>query len=369
MTTLFLCGDVMTARGVDQILGRPGDPTLHEPHVKDARGYVRLAERKHGPIETPVDDSYVWGIALQAIEHCNPAARIVNLETAVTTSDEFWPDKRIHYRMSPENVGCLTAARLDCCTLANNHVLDWGYDGLRETLRSLRAAGLKPPGAGLTRAEAWAPAVLPNAEGRRILVLAVAMPTSGVPPAWAAGEERPGVAFLPDFGDEPAAQIAEAMAAAGRRDSDVAILSIHWGGNWGYDVPARQRAFAHRLIDEAGIDLLHAHSSHHAKGIEVYRNRLILYGCGDLITDYEGISGKETFRGDLGLLYFPRIDTATGRLEALHIRPTRLRQMQLRQPPEEDVAWMWNVLNREGRRLGTRVRLADEGTLELEWDR
>ena len=368
-TSLFLCGDVMTGRGVDQILGRPADPTLHESYVKDARQYVRLAEEKHGPIARPADDAYIWGVALETLRETGPAARIVNLETAVTASDRFWRGKGIHYRMSPENLGCLTSARLDCCTLANNHVLDWGYDGLRETLRCLHQAGMKTAGAGLTRAEAWAPAVLPAPGGNRFVVLGVATPTSGVPPAWAADDDRPGVAFLPDLSGKAVAEIAETIAAVGRDDSDVVIVSIHWGGNWGYEIPAQQRAFAHRLIEDAGVDVVHGHSSHHAKGIEVYRDRLILYGCGDLITDYEGISGKESFRGDLAVMYVPRVEPATGRLSALQIHPLRIRRMRLGRPPDEDVAWLWNVLNREGRRLGTSVRLTEDGLLELQWSR
>ena len=56
--TLFLCGDVMTGRGIDQLLAHPSEPTLHEPYVRDARRYVELAEEVHGPIERPVAPSY-----------------------------------------------------------------------------------------------------------------------------------------------------------------------------------------------------------------------------------------------------------------------------------------------------------------------
>ncbi len=76
------------------------------------------------------------------------------------------------------------------------------------------------------------------------------------------------------------------------------VVSIHWGGNWGYGIPGEQRQFAHRLIDQAGVDVVHGHYSHHAKGIEVYHDKLILYGCGDFLNDYEGISGQERFRGE-----------------------------------------------------------------------
>ncbi len=369
MTVLFLCGDVMTGRGIDQILARPADPTLHEPYVKDARGYVELAERKHGPLARPVEDAYIWGFAPEVFERVKPAARIINLETAVTTADTFWPDKGIHYRMSPENLGCITAAEVHCCTLANNHVLDWGYLGLEETLHSLHRAGLKTAGAGRNEPEATAPAVLATGAGRRGLLFSFAAPDCGVPPTWAASGGRPGVAFLPDFSDAAVAAVAAVarrIAAARAERDDLVIVSIHWGGNWGYDISAEHRALAHRLIDEAGADLVHGHSSHHVKGIEVYSERLILYGCGDLITDYEGIGGRESFRGDLGLMYFPELDPVEGRLKSLRMQPTQMRQLRLCRPCDEDVAWMEATLNREGRRFGARVRLQQDGMLHLQ---
>jgi poly-gamma-glutamate synthesis protein (capsule biosynthesis protein) len=82
--------------------------------------------------------------------------------------------------------------------------------------------------------------------------------------------------------------VAERVAAV-VRTGDIVVVSIHWGPNWGYHVPSSHRRFARALIDRAGVHVIHGHSSHHPLGIEVYRNRPILYGCGDLINDYEGI--------------------------------------------------------------------------------
>jgi len=138
--SLFLLGDVMPARGIDQILPHPGDPRLYEDYVHDARDYVALAERRCGPIEHPVDFAYVWGDALAELQRRHPQVRLINLETAVTRHGRPEP-KGINYRMHPANVGCLTAAGIDCCVLANDHVLDWGREGLRETLAALDAAG------------------------------------------------------------------------------------------------------------------------------------------------------------------------------------------------------------------------------------
>ena len=136
--TIFLCGDVMTGRGIDQVLPHPSDPTIYESYMKNARGYVKIAEEVNGPIDYPVSFSYVWGDALKELDRVAPDVRIINLETSVTKSNDYWKGKGINYRMHPENISILTAAKIDVCSLANNHVLDWGYSGLLETLETLK---------------------------------------------------------------------------------------------------------------------------------------------------------------------------------------------------------------------------------------
>ena len=158
--TLFLCGDVMAGRGIDQVLPHPGDPAIHEPYLKTAQGYVDLAEEVHGPIPRPVDFSYPWGDAIGEMDRVAPDLRIINLETSITVSNEYWKDKEIHYRMNPKNIPFFSAARIDCLTLANNHILDGGYSGLRETLETLRGESLKAAGAGQDLKEAETPAVM-----------------------------------------------------------------------------------------------------------------------------------------------------------------------------------------------------------------
>jgi poly-gamma-glutamate synthesis protein (capsule biosynthesis protein) len=337
--TLFLCGDVMTGRGIDQVLPHPGDPRICEPFMPSAAGYVELAERANGPIPKPVDFAYVWGDALAALERAAPDARIVNLETSVTRRGECDPAKGISYRMNPDNVACLTAAKLDCCTLANNHVLDWGQAGLLETLDALDGAGLRRAGAGRDLAEAAAPA---------------------------ATERRPGVALLDNLSAATVRDIAARVRAA-RRPGDVVVASVHWGGNWGYRIPRAQRDFARGLIDEAGVDIVHGHSSHHPKGIEVYRERPILYGCGDFLDDYEGIGGYEEFRDDLALMYLPVFAPSTGRLEGLRMIPFQIRNFRLNRASDADARWLRDVLSREGAGLGTAVDLAEDGALVLRW--
>jgi poly-gamma-glutamate synthesis protein (capsule biosynthesis protein) len=356
---LFLSGDVMTGRGIDQILPHPNDPRIHEPIAKSAKQYVRLAEEVNGPIPYPVNFDYVWGAALDALRLNDPALYIVNLETAITRSENFLP-KGINYRMSPENAECLTAAGIDCCVLANNHTLDWDEAGLIDTLGTLQRLGIKTVGAGRNSFEACAPAMIDAGQNGRVIVYAAASVTSGTPRSWAAEESAPGVNILPDLSDGSVAEIADQVASIKRSD-DVVIFSIHWGPNWGHFIPPEQVHFARRLIDQAGISVVFGHSSHHAKAIEWHHAGLILYGCGDFLNDYEGITGYEKYRDDLALLYAITFDASSGRLDKVELVPFQICRCQLIQPTEEDVIWLEHTLDRESRRFGTRIRLFSNG--------
>jgi poly-gamma-glutamate synthesis protein (capsule biosynthesis protein) len=361
--TLFLCGDVMTGRGIDQILPCPSAPDLFEPSIHDARGYVALAEKKNGPIPRHVSLDYVWGDALDVLARVQPDARIVNLETSVTRSDDALPWKQIHYRMHPANVGCLVTAGIDVCVLSNNHVLDWGEGGLIETLEVLDGVAIQVAGAGRSAKEAARPAVVPVPGGGRILVLGFGHESSGIAPSWAATSTDPGVSYLDDLSEETARAIGERVKRM-KRPGDVVVASIHWGSNWGYDVPDLHVRFAHALVD-GGVDLIHGHSSHHVRPIEVYRERLILYGCGDFLSDYEGIRGYETYRGELGLMYFPAVDAATGELRALRMTPMHTRRMRLERAAPEETAWLAGRLTRISSAYGTAVLASQDGALAL----
>ncbi len=360
---LFLCGDVMTGRGIDQVLAHPSRPHLHEDYVRSARDYVAIAESRSGPIPRGVPPPYIWGDALEEMRRAQPDVRAVNLETSITTSEDAEP-KGIHYRMHPANVSCLTAAGLDCCVLANNHVLDWGRAGLAETLETLRSARIQTAGAGRDLAEAQRPAVMDVCDGGRVLIYGIGGPDCGIPPTWAATPGRPGVNFLADYSPRSAESVASGIAAV-KRPGDLVVVSIHWGPNWGYHIPETHRAFARRLVDAGVADAVHGHSSHHPKGIEVYRKKAILYGCGDFLNDYEGIGGHEQFRGDLALAFFLTLGRESGELLRLEMKCFQLRRFQLRRAARRDQEWLREMLNREGRELGSHFVSQPGGGLAL----
>ena len=365
--SIFMCGDVMTGRGIDQILPHPVDPRIHESYVTDARRYVQLAETASGTIPKPVPFSYIWGETMDVFDELRPDVKLINLETSVTTCDNFWPGKGINYRMHPANLSAITAAGIDVCAVANNHVLDWGYQGLEETLRTLKEAGIKGAGAGRDDAQAAAPATVAVPGKGRVHVFSFADVSSGVPEEWAAGRDKPGVSLLPDLTGKTAQAIAERVMKV-KEQGDLVIASIHWGGNWGFEVPEEQITFARSLVDRCGVDVVHGHSSHHVKGVEVHRGKLIIYGCGDFLTDYEGIRGYEQYRGDLGLMYFASLNLLDGTLKELRLVPTRVRKFQVGRALAEETRWLRDTLNREGKVFGNHVEEGDDEALLLRWE-
>ena len=362
---LFLCGDVMPGRGIDQILPYSVNPKLYESYVKDARDYVRLAEIKNGPISKPVSFNYIWGDALKIWGEMAPSAKIINLETSITTHNKPWAGKGINYRMHPKNAEVLTTAGIDFCSLANNHTLDWERAGLIETINTLKKSGIAFAGAGINDTEAASPAIMPLNEGN-IIVLAYGAKSSGIPKSWEVQENVPGLNMLPETVEFAVALIKNEISKV-KQKNDIVVLSLHWGGNWGYDIPLSHQKLARELIDKSGVDIIHGHSSHHPMGIDVYHNKLIIYGAGDFINDYEGISGQEPYRGELGLMYFPEVNRENGELISLKMFPMETKNFRLQNASKADAIWMKDILNREGRQLGTSVKLNEDYSLDLQW--
>ncbi len=356
---LFFCGDVMTGRGIDRILPHPSDERLYEPYVELTRQYVDIAEKAGGRIPVPADFSYIWGDALETLELENPGFRFINLETSITASPDHWESKSIHYRMNPLNIGALTAADFDCCALANNHVLDWGYAGLHETLKTLGDSFILHAGAGTSSNEAGTPAVLDAPGGGRILFYSAGASSSGIDGKWRALKNRPGVNLLRDLSHDTVNSIKKDIDKS-RKHGDIVIVSLHWGSNWGYAIPGEHIRFARDLVDTAHADIIHGHSPHHPVPFETYRGKLILYGCGDFINDYEGISGHEAFRPDLVLMYFVLIDKADGRLKELKMVPMKISRFSLHHASGDDSMWLAGRLNREGKRFGAELEMKND---------
>lgn len=277
-------------------------------------GDVMLGRQVNRMLRTATPE-YPWGDTLPIFRAAD--FRVCNLECAITGRGEPWPAKVFHFRTDSKNVAALGAARIDCVSLANNHALDFGHEGLADTLQILTAARIGHAGAGMNAAAAFAPA-LATVRGLRIAVLAF----TDNEPQWEATETTPGIAYVPiDFDEERARRLFGAIQAA-KSHSDLVIVAAHWGPNWGYTPQPRHIPFAHRMID-LGADLIFGHSGHVFQGIEIYRGRPILYCTGNFVDDY---AVDEEERNDESFISI--VELRAGRPRLLTLHPTVISNCQ-----------------------------------------
>ena len=271
----------------------------------------------------------------------------VNLECALTRRVERWSDggeKPFYFRAAPGVVATLKAGRVDVVSVANNHIADFGAEGLRDTLVALDAAGIAHAGAGGDRWSAREPALI-TIRGTRVGVVAWA----DYPAEWAATPNAPGMNYTPvSVEPEHLREIALSLAIA-RERADLVILSMHWGPNM-RDRPSRDfRDFAHAVID-AGADIFWGHSAHVVQGAEFHRGRLILYDSGDLVDDY---AVEPHLRNDLSALFLVRVRAP--RIESVEIVPVRIADLQVNLARDQDRFRFLERSEKHCAELGSRV--------------
>jgi poly-gamma-glutamate synthesis protein (capsule biosynthesis protein) len=208
---------------------------------------------------------------------------IVNLECAITSRDRVWEGeaKAFYFGAPPAAVDSLVEAGVDLVSLANNHSLDFGRQGLVDTLALLHEHGIAVAGAGRNVEEAVAPAVVDRA-GIRFGMAAFCDHQED----FAAGPDLPGIAFL-DLDDELSARkrVQESLDRMRELGVEWPILSLHWGPNMVWK-PSRRFVRLARAAIDMGYDTLFGHSAHIFHGIEFYKGRPIFYSTGDLVNDY-----------------------------------------------------------------------------------
>jgi poly-gamma-glutamate synthesis protein (capsule biosynthesis protein) len=208
---------------------------------------------------------------------------LVNLECAITDRDAVWEGapKAFYFGAPSAAIDSLADAGVDVVSLANNHSLDFGPQGLLDTLAALAARGIASAGAGRTLEDALAPAVVER-RGVRFGLAAFCDHQAD----FAARADAPGIAFL-DLDDEGSARDRFQRSLDRMRELGVdwPILSLHWGPNMVWRPSARFVRLARAAID-MGYAALFGHSAHVFHGIEVYKGRPIFYSTGDLVDDY-----------------------------------------------------------------------------------
>ena len=315
--TVALAGDTMLGRGVARALATAPPEALVAPEVRAAIGQADLV--------------------------------VLNLECCISERGRPWPaaGKPFFFRAPPRAVELLVLLGTDCVTLANNHALDYGFDALADTLDHLAGAGIAAVGAGPDLERARRPATL-AAGGLRVTVIGV----TDHPPDFAAGPDRPGVAFA-DLGRRVPDWLLETVRAA---DAEVRLVTPHWGPNMTSAPVGHVRRAAAALV-EAGATLVAGHSAHVPHGVA----GPVLYDLGDFLDDYQ-VDPK--LRNDLGLLFLVTLDgRGPVRLEAL---PLQLDFCHTRLATGSDAAWMRRRFRSACAALGTTVR-EDADRLTVAW--
>ena len=268
---------------------------------------------------------YPWGDTLPIFQDAD--VRVCNLECAITDRGMPWSatPKAFHFRTDTKNVAVLRAAQINAVSLANNHILDFEYEGLFDTVQALKQAGIHAAGAGATLREASEPAIWEE-RGLKLGFMAC----TDNEPAWASSMTRPGVWYVPTWlQDERAHDLFEVVQ---RTKVEVAclIVSLHWGPNWGEVPPPEHRQMAHALIDH-GADIVYGHSCHVVRAIEVYKNRPIIYGAGNFIDDY---AIDEVERNDQSAIFL--LDLQGTMISRMRLYPTIIDHFQARRARNDE---------------------------------
>jgi poly-gamma-glutamate synthesis protein (capsule biosynthesis protein) len=192
---------------------------------------------------------------------------LANLETVLSNSRAPLPKDGPNLWAPPAAVQALTVGGFDLAMMANNHVMDQGAEALNETLSVVRAAGLRPLGAGANLADALQPAVM-TVRGVRVGFLAVADED-----VLSAGETAPGAARLDLAAVVPAIEKLKPQA-------DVIVVSVHGDKELAPTPSPRFQRLCRCLVD-CGAAAVIGHHPHIIHGIEVYRGAPILYSLGN----------------------------------------------------------------------------------------
>ena len=293
--------------------------------------------------------TYPWGNTLPLFRASD--LRVGNLECVLSDRGAPWGQtpKTFHFRTDAKNRECLKAAGFNFLSLANNHTLDYEYEALLDMLDHLSKAGVHHAGAGSDAIQASRPALL-NAGGMTLAFIAF----TDNEPDWEATDRRPGVYFVPlDRTDERALHLFDLIRET-KSKTDLVIVSAHWGSNWGYQPEPEHVPFARMLIDN-GADIVLGHSCHVVRGIEIYRERLVLYSTGDFVDDY---AVDELERNDESFIFV--VETDGNRTTGLTLYPTVISHMQARLASPRDAVVIANRMQRMCDRLGTQSRWNEE---------
>jgi poly-gamma-glutamate synthesis protein (capsule biosynthesis protein) len=286
--------------------------------------------------------NYPWGNVLPLLKEND--LNIINLETTLTRHKEK-VQKVFNFRSEPEHVETLALGNIHVVTLANNHSLDFFDKGLFETIKVLDDKNIKHVGAGMNENEARKPVVVK----RKNITIGVLGYTDNEP-SWRAGKNKPGISFI-EVGD---VETVKQDIAAIRDKVDILVVTLHWGPNM-RQRPTREFVdFAHALID-SGVDIIHGHSAHIFQGIEIYKNKIIMYDTGDFVDDY---MVTPELRNDTSFLF--RVYATKEKFEKVELTPVLISNMQVNIAPSGLAKQMLNKMKALSAEFNTKVAIKGE---------
>ncbi|ULQ51629.1 CapA family protein [Flavihumibacter fluvii] len=294
--------------------------------------------------------AYPWGNVLPLLKKTD--VNIINLEAALTNSNKK-VFKTFNFKATPDRTSTLTAGCITLVNLANNHILDFSEEGLVESIHSLIGAGINYVGAGRNAFEAERPCIL-RKNDTSIGVLGF----TDNEPGWAATPSGTGVNYIDISNGNDRARAKDCISALCKR-ADIVIVSIHWGPNMKLSPDQEFVNFAHEMID-SGADIIHGHSAHNFQGIEVYRNKLVLYDTGDFIDDY---MVNPDFKNDHSFLF--RIEVNKEGIKKLELFPVLISDCQVNLAAMEDYQWSATRIQELSAGFGT--TLIDKGEVIVKY--
>lgn len=269
--------------------------------------------------------SYPWGNILQLL-HKNDL-NIINLETTLTKSEKK-VTKVFNFKSDPDKVQTLIEGKIDVVNLANNHILDFNQEGFFETLKILEQKNIKYVGVGKNIDEARKPIIIKK-DKTKIGIIGY----TDNEPGWIATKTKPGINYIEVGNIEKVINDIKDI----KTQVDLLILSIHWGPNK-IERPTKEFInFAHQMID-AGVDIIHGHSAHIFQGIEIYKNKIIMYNTGDFVDDY---MVYPDLRNDHSFLF--RVKIINSKIKNIELVPVIISNMQVNLAKENEAQ---EILNR-----------------------
>ncbi|MDS0282535.1 CapA family protein [Haloarcula onubensis] len=313
------------------------------PYTLGFTGDVMLGRSVSERQRTRAADA-VWDGALSRLRALD--ALCINLECALSTRGRPWrrTHRPFHFRADPEwAVPALTAAGVDWATLANNHLLDFEEPALCDTLGALSAVDIAHSGAGRDERAAWAPVTVPVGD----LTVAFVSATDNTP-EYAAGPDSPGVARTELDDPTERGKLARAVDDTLATDPDLLVASLHWGPNMTTEVFDSHREVGHWLL-ERGVDVVHGHSAHVFKAVEVAEEGLLMYDCGDFLDDY---AVDDVLRNDRSFLFELTV-SEDGTPQELRLVPVEIRNCAVHLADGEVAKWCREAMRQRSRDFGT----------------